>query len=246
MERYVKGKKLGQGGFGAAFLVTHRDSGKQYVLKEIQLADARAAADAKKEAAFLRQLQHPNIVSYAESFQVPAPGGGSTLCIIMEFADGGDLAQRVAAAKRRGAPPIPEAEALGYFLQICLALRHVHGKRILHRDLKSQNVFLTKAGIVKVGDFGIAKTLSSSLDMAKTQVRTPARPLSRGGRCPRLLARELPSFSPPRSARRTTSAPRSAATGRTTRRATCGRWVSSCLSCLRWRCPSPRPTCRSW
>ena len=175
MERYTKGKLLGKGGFGSAWLVTANDqTRKQFVLKEIQLGmDRKVAEDAKKEAAFLRQLEHPNIVSYTESFQVPSPGGGTMLCIVMEYADGGDLAQRVAAAKKRGAAPISESEALNYFLQICLALKHVHSKRILHRDLKTQNVFLTKSGIVKVGDFGIAKALTSTADMAKTQIGTP-------------------------------------------------------------------------
>lgn len=174
--RYRKLQKLGQGGFGAAFLVECRTSSSKFVVKEVQLrtSDKKAADEARKEAAFLAQLKHPNIVSYVESFTVPprSGGGGGTLCIVMEFADGGDLSARIEAAKK-GAAPLTESEALNYFVQIALALKHVHARRILHRDLKSQNVFLTKSGIVKVGDFGIAKTLSSSLDMARTQIGTP-------------------------------------------------------------------------
>lgn len=71
-------------------------------------------------------------------------------------ADGGDLSQKVNALKRAN-KHLSEEEALDLFVQICLAIRHVHKRRIMHRDLKSQNVFLTSKGIVKVGDFGIAK-----------------------------------------------------------------------------------------
>jgi len=59
------------------------------------------------------------------------------------------------------------------FVQICLALKHVHSRKILHRDLKSQNIFLTKKGVVKLGDFGIAKVLDNTGDVARTQIGTP-------------------------------------------------------------------------
>ena len=56
---------------------------------------------------------------------------------------------------------------------MCLAIKHVHDRKILHRDLKSQNIFLTRTGRIKLGDFGIAKVLSSTVDNAKTMVGTP-------------------------------------------------------------------------
>ena len=59
------------------------------------------------------------------------------------------------------------------FCQILLAVRHIHEKKILHRDLKSGNIFLTSTGQVKLGDFGIAKSLCSTLDKAKTFIGTP-------------------------------------------------------------------------
>jgi len=66
-----------------------------------------------------------------------------------------------------------ENEVLDIFTQICLAIKHTHDKKILHRDLKSQNIFLTKRGIVKLGDFGIARVLSHTRSAAKTVVGTP-------------------------------------------------------------------------
>lgn len=62
---------------------------------------------------------------------------------------------------------------LNWFTQICLAIKHTHDKKILHRDLKSQNIFLTKRGILKLGDFGIARVLSNTKSRAKTVVGTP-------------------------------------------------------------------------
>jgi NIMA (never in mitosis gene a)-related kinase len=66
-----------------------------------------------------------------------------------------------------------ENQILDWFTQICLALKHVHDRKILHRDLKTQNIFLTKDNKIKLGDFGIARVLSKTCDKAKTFVGTP-------------------------------------------------------------------------
>ena len=68
---------------------------------------------------------------------------------------------------------MPENTILDLFTQICLGMKHVHDRKIIHRDLKGANVFLTKKGIVKIGDFGIAKVLSCTAQQARTMVGTP-------------------------------------------------------------------------
>lgn len=97
---------------------------------------------------------------------------GSKLCIVMEFADGGDLTGAVEQRRAQGTR-YSEPEALGIFSQCCLALQHVHAKKFLHRDLKCQNIFMTKSGSVKLGDFGIAKVLDSTAAEAQTLIGTP-------------------------------------------------------------------------
>ena len=69
--------------------------------------------------------------------------------------------------------PIDEFQILDWFTQICLALKHVHDRKIIHRDLKCQNIFLTKERIIKLGDFGISRVLTSTIEKAKTMVGTP-------------------------------------------------------------------------
>ena len=74
----------------------------------------------------------------------------------MDYADGGDLYSKINERKKRG-KLWSEDEVLDIFVQICLGVKHVHKHKILHRDLKTQNIFLTNNGQVKMGDFGICK-----------------------------------------------------------------------------------------
>ncbi|XP_044286836.1 serine/threonine-protein kinase Nek1 isoform X6 [Varanus komodoensis] len=64
-------------------------------------------------------------------------------------------------------------QIMDWFIQICLALKHVHDRKILHRDIKSQNIFLTKDGTIQLGDFGIARVLNSTVELARTCIGTP-------------------------------------------------------------------------
>lgn len=62
---------------------------------------------------------------------------------------------------------------MNWFVQLCIALEYVHNRKILHRDIKSQNVFLTKNNTIKLGDFGISKVLENTNDCAMTVQGTP-------------------------------------------------------------------------
>jgi NIMA (never in mitosis gene a)-related kinase len=66
-----------------------------------------------------------------------------------------------------------EDDILNFFVQICLALKHIHDRKILHRDIKPDNIFLMASKIIKLGDFGVAKVLSNTLACAETQTGTP-------------------------------------------------------------------------
>ena len=66
-----------------------------------------------------------------------------------------------------------EEEILNWFTQICLALEYIHGRKVLHRDLKASNIFLTGNNFVKLGDFGISRVLENTNEQAMTVVGTP-------------------------------------------------------------------------
>ena len=170
LKKYKKIKYLGKGSYGAAILVELRsNSSQKFVIKEIVIGHLKMSEQnaAKMEAEVLHQMSHSNITMYVESFVE-----SSKLYIVMEHADGGDLTAAI-AKRRKNAQRWPEDEVMRIFVQLCLALKHVHEANILHRDLKCQNVFLTTKGIVKLGDFGIAKVLDASEDQARTQIGTP-------------------------------------------------------------------------
>ena len=80
--------------------------------------------------------------------------------------------QKIEKLKQKKSP-FTEKEIINYLIQICLALNHIHKKKIIHRDLKSGNIFLTKGGLVKLGDFGISKGFKNTWEKAKSKVGTP-------------------------------------------------------------------------
>ncbi|KAM9533930.1 serine/threonine-protein kinase Nek4 isoform 3-T3 [Guaruba guarouba] len=140
----------------------------EYVIKRLNLKNAsnRERKAAEQEAQLLSQLKHPNIVTYRESWQ----GEDGLLYIVMGFCEGGDLYHKL---KEQKGQLLPESQVVEWFVQIAMALQYLHEKHILHRDLKTQNVFLTRTNIIKVGDLGIARVLENQYDMASTLIGTP-------------------------------------------------------------------------
>ncbi|NWV77858.1 NEK3 kinase, partial [Dasyornis broadbenti] len=166
MEGYNVLKVLGEGSFGRALLVHHRISDQKYVMKEIRLPMSSSGVEnSRKEAILLAKMKHPNIVAFKESFEADGH-----LYIVMEYCDDGDLMQKI---KHQGGNFFPEDTILHWFVQMCLAVKHIHDKRVLHRDIKSKNVFLTQNGKVKLGDFGSARLLAHPMSYACTYVGTP-------------------------------------------------------------------------
>ncbi|XP_051848256.1 serine/threonine-protein kinase Nek8 isoform X2 [Antechinus flavipes] len=140
---------------------------KLVIIKQIPVEqmtkDERLAA--QNECQVLKLLNHPNVIEYYENFLED-----KALMIAMEYAPGGTLAEYI---QKRCNSLLDEETILHFFVQILLALHHVHTHLILHRDLKTQNILLDKQRmVVKIGDFGISKILSSK-SKAYTVVGTP-------------------------------------------------------------------------
>jgi len=178
---YQRIREIGSGSFGRALLVQAVGAWRQnqvekklLVIKEIDLSsrDVQQRASAEMEVRVMTALKHPYIVRYWESFVE-----GHQLCIVMDYCECGDLWQHIARC-RRIRQPICEAQVVRWLTQMALALKYMHEKSVLHRDIKTQNVLLAKkAGSdlpsAKIADFGIAKVLSSAHGFAHTLVGTP-------------------------------------------------------------------------
>ncbi|KAL7066797.1 protein kinase domain-containing protein [Cryptosporidium serpentis] len=166
--RYIKIREIGSGSYGKAILVKDIYKGKEYVMKVINISKLSPSErkDAINEVKLLNSVRHPCIVCFRESF-VEA----GLLNIVMEYAERGDLFRRINAQKqlKRG---FLERQIVRWLTQALLGLAHLHSRKILHRDIKSQNMFISYYGL-KIGDFGIAKTLENTGAFAKTTIGTP-------------------------------------------------------------------------
>nr|XP_045015578.1 serine/threonine-protein kinase Nek8 isoform X2 [Jaculus jaculus] len=167
MEKYERIRVVGRGAFGIVHLCLRKADQKLVIIKQIPVEqmtkEERQAA--QNECQVLKLLNHPNVIEYYENFLED-----KALMIAMEYAPGGTLAEFI---HKRCNSLLEEETILHFFVQILLALHHVHTHLILHRDLKTQNILLDKHRmVVKIGDFGISKILSSK-SKAYTVVGTP-------------------------------------------------------------------------
>ena len=175
LKGYKIKEKIGVGSYGKVYKVEKENI--IYVLKQIPLNNATDIESIKNEATILSSLNSEYVVKYYESFIED-----NNLNIIMEYCEGGDLSTYMKQYKAKilsnksynsfSSLILPENLIWKMFIQISLGLYHIHKKKILHRDLKTLNIFLTKDYNCKIGDLGVAKILNGT-NHANTFVGTP-------------------------------------------------------------------------
>jgi hypothetical protein len=177
MGRYAIVRRLGQGGMADVFLARAEGEagfGKLVAFKVMQPSFAAYPVAVElflDEARLVAGLDHPNIVQTYDLGRA-----GDRYFIAMEYVDGIDLARLVELLHQRG-ERMPVSYALAILCKICDGLHAAHTAKgpdgqplhLVHRDVKSANVFLSRTGAVKVGDFGIAKA-SHRLRMSRTEM----------------------------------------------------------------------------
>jgi NIMA (never in mitosis gene a)-related kinase len=149
-------------------LVERLEDGALLAMKRVLIDDqAVESAALNREVEVLAKLKHQNIVHYYESFV-----SGKYLCIVMDYCAYGDLSQKIKAAQKSGTH-FSEGQIWDWLAQLCRALDHIHSNRVIHRDLKTQNVFVSASQELKIGDFGISRVLLHSDELARTSIGTP-------------------------------------------------------------------------
>jgi len=166
---YRRLRLLGQGSFGKAFLARDLANNELVVMKQVRVEkmDAKARDTAVREAVALRRVRHPNVVRFRQVFV-----RSGWLCLVMDFADGGDLCAAV-KERAKASQPFEESAVLECFSQVADAVAFVHAQKMVHRDIKSRNIFLCRTGKALLGDFGLVRLLESTCELAHTRVGTP-------------------------------------------------------------------------
>ena len=170
INNYTIIERIGVGSYGRIYKVKKHN--QIYVLKEIPInnnVDNDKIESVKNEADILSSLTNKYIVKYFENFKM-----GQNIYIVMEYCERGDLCTYMSKRKKNKKQNYFFSEDFIWklFIQISIGLYHIHSKKILHRDIKTLNIFLTKELNGKIGDLGVAKTLEGT-DHAMTFIGTP-------------------------------------------------------------------------
>jgi len=168
-ENFTILKKLGEGAFSSVYSVKRKSDGAHYAMKKVKMGklSEKEKQNALNEIRILASINHPNVVGYKEAFFENSQGN---LCIVMECADGGDLLQTIEKLKKTRTK-LSEKQVWHYFVQIVRGLGALHEMKCVHRDIKCANIFLTKDGVVKLGDLNVSKVNKKGL--MQTQTGTP-------------------------------------------------------------------------
>ena len=162
-------QKLGEGAYSTVYLVKRIEDSKEYALKKVKIMNLseKEKENALNEIRILASTRSVNVVQYKEAFFEEET---NQLCIIMEYADSGDLYQKIVDQQKKGLL-LKEEEIWSIFIQVVKGLKELHRLKIFHRDLKSANVFLCNSGMCKLGDMNVSKVAKKGLLF--TQTGTP-------------------------------------------------------------------------
>ena len=161
--------KLGEGAYSTVFKVRRNIDNIIYALKKVKLLNLseKEKENSLNEVRILASVKSNFVISYKEAF---FDEKDNTLCIVMEFADRGDLYQKIVQHKK-SAMLFEESDIWRIFIQLVKGLKSLHDLKILHRDMKSANVFLFSNGSAKLGDLNVSKVAKRGLGY--TQTGTP-------------------------------------------------------------------------
>ena len=161
-------KQLGKGSYGTVYVVRSKLDKNTYVMKKMELNHLKESQQREcyREVSILRKVSHPNIIKYYSSFLE-----NESLCIIMEYAELGDLYTLIKHYKRHQ-KFFEEIILWRIAFEVLNGLEYLHSNNIIHRDIKCLNLFLSKDHHVKIGDLGVS-TITSLGGMHCTRVGTP-------------------------------------------------------------------------
>ena len=162
-------EKLGDGAYSVVYKVRRKEDSKIYALKKVNLSNLsqKEKENSLNEVRILASVKSTFVIAYKEAF---IDESDQSLCIVMEYADKGDLYQKITQFKKMGCL-IDEVDIWRIFIQMTKGLKALHDLKILHRDLKSANIFLFSDGSAKIGDLNVSKVAYKGLGY--TQTGTP-------------------------------------------------------------------------
>ena len=162
-------EKLGDGAYSIVYKVRRKEDSKIYALKKVNLSNLsqKEKENSLNEVRILASVKSTFVIAYKEAF---IDETDKSLCIVMEYADKGDLYQKITQFKKIGCL-IDEVDIWRIFIQMTKGLKALHDLKILHRDLKSANIFLFSDGSAKIGDLNVSKVAYRGLGY--TQTGTP-------------------------------------------------------------------------
>jgi len=172
---------LGEGAFGKTYTMRSSMDDQLYAVKMINVDKAERnglpVENLKREVQMLLRLAHNNVIRYYTCYMHKK---GRFFCIVMELATGGTWSSLVNKVATKG--PIGEERISKLMLQLCEALQHIHSKKMIHRDMKPDNVLFTSEDEVKITDFGLACMTSGHEAGARAGTLTYASPEKAGAK----------------------------------------------------------------